>query len=49
MCFMDTFWGYKAMTFGEFVAAGGAYEIPAFDPNLTPDSSEYLYIAGSQT
>ena len=37
MCFMDTFWGYKAMTYDEFVAAGGVYEIPAFDPGLTPD------------
>ena len=37
MCFVDTFWGYTAMTYEEFVAAGGAYEIPAFDSNLVAD------------
>ena len=37
MCFMDTFWGYTAATLDEFLAAGGAVEIPAFDPNLTKD------------
>ncbi len=37
MCFTDTYWGYTAMTFDEFVAAGGVYEIPAFDPGLVAD------------
>ncbi len=37
MLFQDTFWGYSAMSFDDFVAAGGAYEIPAFDPNLVAD------------
>ena len=37
MMFNPQWWGYAAMTYDEFVAAGGAYEIPAFDPGLTPD------------
>ena len=37
MLFQDTFWGYSAATYDEFVAAGGQVQIPAFDPNLTPD------------
>ncbi len=37
MLFSPEWWGYAAMTYDEFVAAGGAYEIPAFDPNLTAD------------
>ncbi len=37
MCFQDTYWGHVALTYDEFVAAGGAYEIPAFDPSLTAD------------
>ena len=37
MMFNDQWWGYAAMTYDEFVAAGGVYEIPAFDPNLTAD------------
>ena len=31
------FFGYVAMSYDEFVAAGGAYEIPAFDPNMVAD------------
>lgn len=37
MLFQDTFWGYSALTLDEFIAAGGAVEIPSFDPNLVPD------------
>ncbi|MCD7769993.1 MAG: hypothetical protein LUH36_07770, partial [Oscillospiraceae bacterium] len=37
MMFDATWWGYAAMTYDEFVAAGGVYEIPAFDPSLTAD------------
>jgi hypothetical protein len=37
MLFNATWWGYAAMTYDEFVAAGGVYEIPAFDPGLTAD------------
>ncbi len=37
MCFTDTYWGYTALTLDEFLAAGGAAEIPAFDPGLTAD------------
>ena len=37
MMFDATWWGYAAMTYDEFVAAGGVYEIPAFDPNLAAD------------
>ena len=37
MMFNAQWWGYAAMTYDEFVAAGGAYEIPNFDPNLAPD------------
>jgi len=37
MMFNPTWWGYAAMTYDEFVAAGGVYEIPAFDPGLTAD------------
>ena len=37
MMFNAQWWGYAAMTYDEFVAAGGVYEIPAFDPNLTAD------------
>jgi len=35
--FNPQWWGYSAMTYDEFVAAGVVYEIPDFDPNLTPD------------
>jgi hypothetical protein len=37
MLFSPEWWGYAAMTYEEFVAAGGVYEIPAFDPGLTAD------------
>ena len=37
MLFTDTYFGFVAMSYDEFVAAGGVYEIPAFDPNLTAD------------
>ena len=37
MLFDPMWWGYAAMSYEEFVSAGGAYEIPAFDPNLVPD------------
>jgi hypothetical protein len=37
MLFNATWWGYAAMTYDEFVAANGVYEIPAFDPGLTAD------------
>ncbi len=37
MAFNATWWGFAAMTLDEFVAAGGVYEIPAFDPGLTAD------------
>ena len=37
MLFSAEWWGYSAMTYEEFAAAGGAYTIPAFDPNLTAD------------
>jgi len=37
MLFNATWWGYAAMTYDEFVAAGGVYEIPPFDPGLTAD------------
>ena len=37
MMFNAQWWGFAAMTYDEFVAAGGVYEIPAFDPNLVPD------------
>ena len=37
MMFDAQWWGYAAMTYEEFVAAGGVYEIPAFDPNLAAD------------
>ena len=37
MLFSPEWWGYAAMTYEEFVAANGVYEIPAFDPNLVPD------------
>ena len=37
MCYTDQWFGFAAMTLDEFIAAGGAYEIPAFDPNLAPD------------
>ena len=37
MMFNAEWWGYAAMTYDEFVAAGGIYEIPAFDPSLTAD------------
>lgn len=38
MLFQDTFWGYSAATLDAFLAAGGAVEIPAFDPNLVADA-----------
>ena len=31
------FFGYVAMSYDDFVAADGAYEIPAFDPNMVAD------------
>lgn len=34
MMFNAEWWGYAAMTYDEFVAAGGIYEIPPFDPTL---------------
>jgi hypothetical protein len=37
MLFNAQWWGYAAMTYDEFVAANGVYEIPAFDPSLTAD------------
>ena len=37
MMFTDQWWGYAAMTYDEFVAADGVYEIPAFDPDLKED------------
>ena len=37
MCFTDQWFGYAALTLDQFIAAGGAAEIPAFDPNLAPD------------
>lgn len=37
MMFNAEWWGFAAMTYDEFVAAGGVYEIPAFDPGLTAD------------
>lgn len=37
MLFNAQWWGFAAMTYDEFVAAGGVYEIPAFDPGLTAD------------
>jgi hypothetical protein len=37
MLFNAQWWGYAAMTYDEFVAADGVYEIPAFDPGLTAD------------
>ena len=37
MMFNAQWWGFAAMTYDEFVAAGGVYEIPAFDPGLVPD------------
>ena len=40
MLFVDTYFGYAAMTYDEFVAAGGVYEIPAFDPSMTADAQE---------
>ena len=38
MCFTDQWFGYAALTLDQFVAAGGAAEIPAFDPTLAPDA-----------
>ena len=37
MCFTDQWFGYAALTLDQFIAAGGAAEIPAFDPTLAPD------------
>ena len=37
MIYTDSWFGYAAMTYDEFVAAGGVYEIPAFDPSLAAD------------
>lgn len=37
MMFNASWWGYAVMTYDEFAAAGGVYEIPAFDPGLTAD------------
>ena len=31
------FFGYVAMSYDDFVAADGAYEIPAFDPDMVAD------------
>ena len=38
MLFTDAYWGYAAVSYDAFVAAGGAVEIPAFDPTLAPDA-----------
>ena len=38
MLFTDAYWGYAAVSYDAFVAAGGAVEIPAFDPNLVADA-----------
>ena len=38
MCFTDTYWGFVAATYDEFVAAGGNVELPDFDPTLTADA-----------
>ena len=38
MLFQDTFWGYSAVSLADFIAANGAVEIPAFDPNLVEDA-----------
>ena len=38
MCFTDQWFGFAAMSFADFVAAGGVAEIPAFDPDLAPDA-----------
>lgn len=38
MLFVDTYWGYAAASYDAFVAAGGAVEIPAFDPTLVADA-----------
>jgi len=37
MCFTDQWFGFAALTYDQFIAAGGVAEIPAFDPNLAPD------------
>ena len=37
MAFNATWWGFAAMPLAEFVAAGGVYELHAFDPGLTAD------------
>ena len=37
MLFQDTFWGYTASTYDEFIAAGGQVTIPDFDPGLSAD------------
>lgn len=37
MLFTDQWFGFAALSLDEFIAAGGAAEIPAFDPNLAPD------------
>ena len=37
MLFTDAYWGFSAATYDEFVAAGGAVAVPAFDPNLVED------------
>ena len=37
MLFQDTFWGYTAATYDEFIAAGGQVTIPSFDPGMTAD------------
>ncbi len=39
MCFTDTYWGFVAATYDEFVAAGGNVALPAFDANLTADAT----------
>lgn len=37
MIFSDQFFGHAAMSYDEFVAAGGEYTIPEFDPDLKAD------------
>lgn len=37
MAFDASWWGYAAMTYDEFVAAGGVYVLPAFDASLSAD------------
>ena len=40
MLFVDTYFGYAAATYDEFVAAGGNVEVPPYDASLTADAQE---------